>query len=121
MTDEKSQAPNDRVRVTWSAITKLMREMGPAVLEAIQHHAVQPLSTRIADLELQVAALRAEKSATFADAYRGLWMPGAFKRGDLVTADGSLWLALEDSKGKPGSDSAWRLVVKRGKDAKEAR
>jgi hypothetical protein len=62
------------------------------------------------------------KSATIADAYRGLWTPGVdFKRGDLCTADGSLWMAQVDTTAKPGSDSAWRLIVKRGKDAKNAR
>jgi hypothetical protein len=39
---------------------------------------------------------------------------------DMVTHDGSTWIALEDSKGvRPGHmQKAWKLIVKKGRDGK---
>lgn len=54
---------------------------------------------------------------TFADAYRGVFKQGElYKRGEFVTWDGSLHLALSDTKAKPATDAAWQLVTKRGRD-----
>lgn len=63
---------------------------------------------------------------TLADSYKGIWdADETFARGDLVTHGGSLWIALQDVSGyKPGSDNGsarvWQLVVKRGKDVRDA-
>jgi hypothetical protein len=52
----------------------------------------------------------------------GVWEPGkAYAKGALVSHDGSAWVATRDYPDrKPGSgaDSGWRLVVKRGHDAR---
>jgi hypothetical protein len=56
--------------------------------------------------------------------YQGVWQAGVdYQRGDGVTMDGSFWIALADTAARPGSpsgDKAWRLAVKRGRDAREA-
>ena len=46
--------------------------------------------------------------------HRGVWKPGAFKGGALVTDKGSLWLARKDTAMRPGVDGSWQLVVKNG-------
>lgn len=56
---------------------------------------------------------------TLADAYRGVWSAGAFKRGDVVTSGGSLWIAMADTEGKPEACDDWKLAVKRGRDGRE--
>lgn len=56
--------------------------------------------------------------------YQGIWQAGIdYQRGDGVTLDGSFWIALADTSARPGTphgEKAWRLAVKRGRDAREA-
>jgi len=77
-------------------------------------------STRkIHALERTVAALERAHEKTLADSFRGTWQPGTFyTRGGLSVWDGSLWLCMADTGEKPGSSDSWRMVTKRGKDAK---
>jgi hypothetical protein len=49
---------------------------------------------------------------------RGVWREGRFERGDAVTWGGSLFIAQRDTDDKPETSDAWRLAVKRGRDAK---
>ena len=53
--------------------------------------------------------------------YRGLWHDGfAAERGDVVTYNGSMWVASGETKERPGSAAkAWRLSVKCGRDGKD--
>lgn len=53
---------------------------------------------------------------------RGIWMTDKeYQSGDVVTWDGAQWCADEDTSKKPGTDdSGWRLIVKRGRDGKDA-
>lgn len=51
--------------------------------------------------------------------YRGVWKAGlVFERADMVTHDGSVWIAMVDEpKAKPGQyGKDWRLCVKRGRN-----
>lgn len=53
--------------------------------------------------------------------YRGVWREGLFENGDVVTWSGSAWHCQEPTTDKPGTSSAWKLMVKegaRGKDGK---
>jgi len=53
--------------------------------------------------------------------YQGAWEPGiAYQRGDAVTHDGSVWIAMAEAEARPGSSgtTGWRLAVKRGRDAR---
>ena len=50
----------------------------------------------------------------FADIYKGVYKPGElYTRSSFTTWGGSLWLALVDTKAKPGENTDWRLVVKK--------
>lgn len=83
--------------------------------------AVEPLVTRVKDLENEIADLKAAQSKTLADAFRGTWQPGStYVRGSLAIWDGSLWLAMADTSSKCGSDDTWRMITKRGRDARGA-
>lgn len=53
---------------------------------------------------------------TLADAFQGPWLPQrTYRRGALVQHGGSAWLALADTKAKPGEGEGWRLLVKGAK------
>lgn len=41
-----------------------------------------------------------------------------YEMGDVVTHDGSMWVALRDTAGAPGKSPDWRLAVKRGQDGR---
>lgn len=51
--------------------------------------------------------------------YRGVWKAGTFRRGDTVTFGGNLWIAKQDTEGRPGGDATWQLAVKRGRDGQD--
>ena len=55
-------------------------------------------------------------------AYRGVWQASQdYRRGDLVTLNGSIWHANVETRAKPGAGSDWTLAVKAGRDGKDAR
>lgn len=57
---------------------------------------------------------------TFADVYQGVYENGrSYERGQLVTWGGSLWLSQSEAKAKPGESAEWKLVVKKGADARK--
>ena len=58
--------------------------------------------------------------ANMADAYRGVWKAGDYRRGEVVTYGGSSFLAKADTKDKPEQSDAWVLWVKRGRDGRDA-
>lgn len=92
------------------------------VVEAIVAKVFLPLRQRLDALEKAAAELKSAQSKTLADAFRGAWMAGTdFKRGDLVVADGSLWLSMVDTREKPGAGSDWKMITKRGRDGKDLR
>ena len=57
---------------------------------------------------------------TFADLYQGVFDEKKhYTRGQLATCGGSLWLSQTETRAKPGEgNSDWKLIVKRGTDAK---
>jgi hypothetical protein len=73
-----------------------------------------------AELDALIEARFAELQVrTFADLYQGVFEPEkVYARGLLATWGGSLWLALNETRSKPGEDGDWRLVVKRGADGR---
>ena len=51
-------------------------------------------------------------------AYAGTYESGkAYGKNELVTFDGSMWIALKQTARRPGGDD-WQLCVKRGRDAR---
>lgn len=55
--------------------------------------------------------------------YRGVYVAGTgYVKGDAVTYAGSLWIAREATKDKPGDGAtAWQLAVKAGRDGREGK
>lgn len=75
----------------------------------------------VTPLVQRIAAVEQQSEPNLADAYRGVHTPGnTYARGSLVTHGGSLWLAIEKAEGTPGASPSWRLIVKRGKDGRDA-
>ncbi len=79
---------------------------------------IKPLHDRIAKLEQDVAALKTTtlKAGT-------TWQPdGAYTPGETATHDGSLWVCTVAHQANGGGfdHKAW-LIVKRGRDGKDAR
>jgi hypothetical protein len=65
------------------------------------------LSARIPDLESRMSEFQ----------YCGVWHDRAYKRGNFVTYDGSVWHCNVDTCTKLGADPiVWTLAVKHGKD-----
>lgn len=51
----------------------------------------------------------------------GVYRAGqAYEKGDIVSYGGSSWIAQRDTQSKPETDDSWRLMVKRGRDGKDA-
>jgi integrin beta 3 len=53
--------------------------------------------------------------------YRGVWKEGTFKRGDMVTREGSTWHCEKETTATPGVSPDWKLCAKRGRDGKEGK
>ncbi len=79
--------------------------------------AFSPVNARIAALESRIALLEAREAKGLADAYKGAWMVGHYKRGALVTRNGHLWLCLTDSDSRPGDGPQWKMIVRGGSGA----
>ena len=75
----------------------------------------------IEDLQIQVTKFEASGAKHIAEAYQGTWRWGeTHKRGALVTDSGSLWMCGQDTEARPGKSQDWQLIVKRGRDGKDA-
>lgn len=102
-------------------ILLLVNALVPGIAASFKKH-IGPLVTRVKDLEKTVAELQATQSKSLADFYKGVWQPaGRYDRGDIVTWQGGMWIAVRSTYTKPGDgDSGWQLAVKAGRDARGA-
>lgn len=67
----------------------------------------------IAELQAELAQLREGGALNLANAHKGTYQRGVeYRRGELVTSGGGVWLALQSTVERPGSSDSWRLVVK---------
>jgi hypothetical protein len=100
-----------------SRLTEMSDEQSIAWAVAIcLKEQLEPLQQRIAQLEQQVKLLK-DTGVN----YRGVFEDGErYEIGDACTSGGSMWRAYEPTTSKPGSDLAWRLIVKRGRNGKDA-
>lgn len=89
------------------------------VLGALARGLYDWLGPILADQEKRIAELQARP--TLQDA--GVWgEEKVFHPGDIVSHDGSAFICKEtNAKARPGQSDCWRLLVKRGKDARGAR
>jgi hypothetical protein len=115
------------VRVLDDTLAKFNKKITKRILAYCQHlsdsiveDGLAPLRDRVAKLEKELAEMKANPP-TLCSSYQGTWQPGGSKRGDVVTQDGSLWLAMSDTDAKPGGGDTWKLIVKRGRDGKDLR
>jgi hypothetical protein len=84
----------------------LMAALAPTIAEFVAA-AVAPLKLRIAELEK--GGLK----------YCGVYQRALdYKRGSLVTFEGSAWCALVDTREVPGRSNSWQLAVKAGRDGR---
>ena len=106
------------------------------IKEYVAKH-VGPLRSRIVHLEEQIGELEKDPAAdikvlldpmierlmgleerenrSLADSFEGPWLPQKlYRRGALVQHNGSAWLALANTEGKPGEAEGWRLLVRGG-------
>jgi hypothetical protein len=73
----------------------------------------------VALLEERFAAVVVQ---TLADWHRDTFVPGeAYERGNVVAWDGGTWVAMRQTKAKPGTDDSWKIVAKRGRDGRDRR
>ena len=82
--------------------------LGAMVVRMHMHHAaeVERLESRVRELEGR--GLK----------YAGVWQRALhYERGAAVTHQGYAWIALTETGAEPGTDAAWQLMVKRGRDA----
>jgi hypothetical protein len=92
-----------------------------AVIADVITVALAPLRARLAAMEHKTAALEADAAELAArpptPEYLGVHRADAvYRRGDLVTHDGGLWLALQsETTLAPGRHPEhWKLIVKSG-------
>ena len=88
-----------------------------AVLQAMISGSLHFQLNRRHEIEDRLTALEARPTMT----YMGVWAADReYLRGNVVTYDGSSWVANETSMGEiPGKGSAFTLAVKRGRDGRE--
>src|SRR5262245_61675359 len=73
---------------------------------------------RIAALEQRIAALE-QRLENFGD--RGVWKEGEiYFQNNYTSHNGSYWVCKAATMARPGTDGSWRLVVKHGRDGKDA-
>ena len=84
--------------------------------------ALSPRDKRIVELEKQIAELQNKLTDNPLWDYVDQWSENkTYFKNNVVTHQGSAWIVRTPStNARPGSGSAdWRLIVKRGRDAKD--
>lgn len=96
--------------MTRSEIESLMDGIAP-VIAGYVHKAmtqcVEQLMGRIKELEARPTMK-----------YTGTWEAREYQPGNVVTDGGSMWHCERRTQLRPGDNDAWRLCVKKGRDAK---
>jgi hypothetical protein len=106
-----SAAFAERPPMTEEDRTEFLRAIAVFVKERVDQ-ACAPLRERIIELEKRGVD------------YKGVYQRAAlYRRGDIVTYDGSMFVAVTDIEPNelPGNGGAWCLAVKRGQDGAQLR
>jgi hypothetical protein len=91
-------------------IADIFREHVAAETKALRER-IDALERRNLEVESQAAEFR----------YRGVWQPSEqYWKNNFITHDGSVWICLRETEGKPGQSLDWQLAVRRGRDGKDA-
>jgi hypothetical protein len=84
---------------------------GAELVEIVKDYVGRAVDARCVALERRIAQLEAQGEMK----YCGIWEEGReYLRGSFVTTGGSLWHCEQPTRSRPGSDSNWKLAVKRG-------
>ncbi len=75
------------------------------------------LTVRLTDGSITKHPIHLEGMLLDADVHRS---GESYSKGDAVTHGGSYWVARKDTTEAPGKSDDWRMVVKRGRDGKDA-
>jgi hypothetical protein len=112
----KKPAPPRRRFVTqeWIAanllplITEDLPSQAGAVFDTLWRE-IEALKERAAIAEAKLAEIEERGEV----AYRGVWVHDTeYRRGNLVTDHGAMWVCLADTRERPGGGAAWKLAVK---------
>lgn len=87
----------------------------------VQVEQLDDIRTFAFGIETTSGAVLVEKFALPALIDRGIFNPDeAYVKGDVVSSNGSMWIAQGETKGdRPGASQVWRLSVKHGRDGKD--
>ncbi len=91
-------------------------------VKAIEVHPLGGAEFAVKSIMTGGASHIAKMSApTFDDSYKDIWKEsaGEYKRGDIVTHKGSVWLAKSTTIERPGTGEGWKLIVKAGRDGRD--
>ncbi len=96
-------------------LAAVIRGIAPVIKEYVGS-VVDALGDRVATLERRLRDVE-EKSV---GPYLGIWADTTlYGKGQLVTCGGSMWIAKSASIARrPGTDSSWQLIVKKGSDGR---
>jgi hypothetical protein len=104
--------------------TTIIQAMAQAtIIEAVGGVLRRELEVKLTD-RIAVLEKRIEEFERGGFEYRGIYQRAqAYRRGQVVTHDGSMWVAAKDTVLPPGAPEGmneWTLAVKRGRDGKDA-
>ena len=116
---EQSAEPARPASVAKLSATSISR----AELDQTVAALIDAIGALISNERESVAAVEARVKALEGRQYAGTWKSGAaYRKGAMVTLEGSLFIARHDYPSKPGTPkSGWQLAVKRGRDGKDQR
>jgi hypothetical protein len=95
-------------------VLSFSRELSVALEAAFKKRddKIEQLESRITEMEKHAAEFK----------YRGVWRDGEqYRKNNFVTHDGSVWICLRDTEGKPGQSLEWQLAVRKGRDGRDGK
>ena len=96
--------------MTEADVQAFVNALAPVIKNYVQR-SLEPVTKRLDGLE--------ERGSL---EYRGIFEDSTvYRKGDLVTRDGSLWIAKSPTHERPGASSDWQLCVKRGQNGRDAK
>jgi hypothetical protein len=91
-----------------AGFTPREQDVVESIVEVIAE-VLRPLQREVGELKTKVAEVERQKGANLADAFQGAHLAGrTYQRGDLVQRSRRTWLALVETRERPGDSSDWR-------------
>lgn len=101
-------------------------EPGPAGPPGQPGPAGEPGADGVASVEqieqIVERAVTGLQMRSLADLYRGVFKADdVYQRSELVTWDGSLYMALAETRARPAESPDWKMVTRKGRDGRDRR